>query len=169
MGFHPLATGSVAYVSGREGVLGAANYFLALNFFLYGFFAERIVLAMVAYGLFFLFTAIGILSNPQCLTLPFFAAGLIFLLKTPDVSVKEWLLERGAEIIALLFVGICSCYLLTFGAPAGHRQQLWFGAAGTFNLLGHAIQDDSSVLFALWVGAVWFGDLSTICRHGRVR
>lgn len=117
--FHPIATGSVAYVSGREGVLGAANYFLALNFFLYGFYSEKIGRAMAAYALFFLFAAIGIISNPQCLTLPFFAAALILLLKTSDVSMKEWLGERAAEVIALLFVGICACYLLKAGATPG--------------------------------------------------
>lgn len=116
---HPLATGSVAYVSGREGVLGAANFFLALNFFLYGFYAERIAGAMGAYALFFLFAAIGIMSNPQCLTLPFFAAGLILLLKLPDVSMREWLGDRAAEVIALLFVGISAGYLLKAGAPVG--------------------------------------------------
>ncbi|CAN5327476.1 hypothetical protein BH10CYA1_BH10CYA1_30080 [soil metagenome] len=117
--FHPFATGSVAYVSGREGVLGAANYFLALNFFLYGVYEEKIVRAIISYGLFFLFAAIGIISNPQCLTLPFFAAGLIFLLKPADFSLKDWSVERSAEIISLLFVGICSGYLLSFGAPPG--------------------------------------------------
>ncbi|MBS1957407.1 MAG: tetratricopeptide repeat protein [Cyanobacteria bacterium SZAS-4] len=116
---HPLATGSVAYVSGREGVLGAVNYFLALNFFLFGFYSQRIGRAMAAYAIFFLFAAIGIISNPQCLTLPFFAAGLILLLKTNDYSMKEWLGERAAEVIALLFVGICACYLLKAGATPG--------------------------------------------------
>ncbi len=116
---HPFATGSVAYVSGRDGVLGAANYFLALNFFLYGLYDEKIGRAIFNYALFFLFTAIGILSNPQCLTLPFFAAGLIFLVKPADLSMKEWFVERSAEIISLLFVGIAACYLLTSGAAPG--------------------------------------------------
>ncbi|MBI2809865.1 MAG: tetratricopeptide repeat protein [Candidatus Melainabacteria bacterium] len=116
--FHPFATGSVAYVSGRDGVLGAANYFLALNFFLYGLYDEKIGRAILNYALFFLFAAIGILSNPQCLTLPFFAAGLIFFVKPPDLTSKEWLVDRSAEIISLLFVGIASCYILTSGAPS---------------------------------------------------
>lgn len=115
--FHPLLTGSIAYVSGREGVLGAVNYFLALNFFLIGFYEERIAQALLAYLCFFAFAGIGIISNAQCLTLPFFAAGLIVLLKPADIISKDWLWDRSWEIISLLFVGICACYTMIAGVP----------------------------------------------------
>ncbi len=118
LALHPLVTGSVAYVSGREGVLGALNYFLALNFFLLGFYEERLGYALIAYLCFFLFAAIGIISNAQCLTLPFFGAGLIVLLRPSETVSKEWLIDRSWEIISLLFVGICACYVMTSGVPA---------------------------------------------------
>jgi tetratricopeptide (TPR) repeat protein len=114
---HPLTTGSIAYVSGRAGVLGAANYFLALNFFLYGFYEERLERAFGGYAFFFLFTAIGISSNMQCFTLPFTAFALTFILRPADVSMKEWLSERCYEMVILLVAGIGLCCLFTLGVP----------------------------------------------------
>ncbi len=114
---HPLTTGSIAYVSGRAGVLGAANYFLALNFFLYGFYEEKLERAFAGYALFFLFTAIGISSNMQCFTLPFTALALTFILRPGDVPMKEWLAERCYEMVILLAAGIALSCLFTLGVP----------------------------------------------------
>lgn len=152
---HPLLTGSIAYVSGREGVLGAVNYFLALNFFLYGFYEERIAKALLAYLCFFVFAGIGIISNAQCLTLPFFAAGLIVLLKPADVVSKEWLLDRSWEIIALLFVGICACYTMTAGVPP--KIDSSFGLVPVFSQVYWATQFKMILLYYLRCSLIPFG------------
>jgi tetratricopeptide (TPR) repeat protein len=115
---HPLVTGSIAYVSGRSGVLGAANYFLALNFFLYAFYESKFWRACLGYLLFFLFTAIGILSNIQCLTIPLVALALVCLLKPPVVSIKEWFADRVYDIALLIIMGVSFGYLIRFGLPA---------------------------------------------------
>lgn len=114
---HPLATGSISYVSGRAGVLGAANYFLALDLFLFAFLEEKMSQALVGYALFFVFTLIGIASNLQCLTIPFVAASLCCLLRPSSVTAREWLMDRSYEIVTLLVVGLACCFLFTYGVP----------------------------------------------------
>jgi len=114
---HPLVTGSIGYISGRAGVLGGVNYFLALNCFLYGFLEEKLDLAFGGYVLFFLLMAIGISSNIQCYSLPFVAVVTALVLKPADETWKEWLLGRSWEIGMFGAVGVGALCLLTFPLP----------------------------------------------------
>jgi tetratricopeptide (TPR) repeat protein len=155
LALHPLVTGSVAYVSGREGVLGAVNYFLAMNFFLLGFYEERLGYALVAYLCFFLFAAIGIISNAQCLTLPFFGAGLIVLLRPSETVSKEWLIDRSWEIISLLFVGICACYVMTTGVPT--KVDSSFGMVPLLSQVYWATQFKMILMYYLRCALIPFG------------
>ena len=67
---HPLTSGSVAYISGRDGPLLAINYLLALNCFIVGYASDRVSFAFCSYVAVCIFTAIGIFCNPIALSIP---------------------------------------------------------------------------------------------------
>lgn len=112
---HPLAAESVAHITGREGVLVACNYFLALIAFVFAFWAKTVGKMLTGYLISILFFVMGIWSGPVALSIP--AAGLcVMLLLRPDyVTRKEWLAETWPEIAVLLLLIIGACLLPLLG------------------------------------------------------
>jgi tetratricopeptide (TPR) repeat protein len=114
---HPLATGSIAYISGRTGPLLAVNYFLALNLFVIGYLSEVINFALIAYMLFFTFNVVALFCNVQAVTLPLSAVLIGLLLKDPKQAWKEWRDSRGYELIFFFLAAIGEPFLLLLGVP----------------------------------------------------
>jgi len=91
---HPLVTESVAYISGRAGVLTACNLFLTLDLFLLGLFARSTAWRSVAYFAALCTLTMGILSGPEGLAIPFVMFALVFMVKPETVSMGDWFDER---------------------------------------------------------------------------
>ncbi len=114
---HPLASGAVAYISGREGPLLTINYLLALNCFVIGYAAESISFAFWAYLVAGIFTAIGVFCSPIALSIPLVAALLGLLLKSAKQTWKEWLPIRGYEVIFFAVISVFMPIILFTGPP----------------------------------------------------
>ena len=122
---HPLTTGSVAYMSGRAGVLLGINYFLALNCFLLGYCAESNLFAACAYILTYGFTAMALLCSPQAITLPLAIICLALLMKPPAFNWTEWLKSRGFDLFLFGIPAIFMPALLITGlAPSALNSNI---------------------------------------------
>lgn len=114
---HPLASGAVAYISGRAPLLMTCNYLLALNLFLLGFFSDTLSALVLFYGGFFIFTVIGFLSTPQAFSTPLTALALALVLRPRDFSWKEWFIYRSSDFALIVIFAVLGCAaLLTKGA-----------------------------------------------------
>jgi protein O-mannosyl-transferase len=95
---HPMVVESVAYISGRAGVLTACNLFLTLNLFLLGLFARRTAYMAVAYVACFFTLCMGITSSPEGLAIPFMMFALVFMVKPATTSFSDWFDEKAGEM-----------------------------------------------------------------------
>jgi tetratricopeptide (TPR) repeat protein len=103
---HPLACESVAHITGRPATITACNFFLALNFFLSGFFATKITGFVRNYVITFIFFALAIFSDCQSLAMPATMLLLLFLLKEKNLSYKNWLQKKWADIVFIIFLAL---------------------------------------------------------------
>ncbi|MGH9552030.1 MAG: hypothetical protein ACRD3W_21770, partial [Terriglobales bacterium] len=113
---HPLATGSVAYISARTGPLLALNYFLSLNLFVAGCLSENLWFAFFAYLLAITVNAAALMCNAQAITIPFTSVCLLLLLKPKADTWKHWLLNRGYELFLFGLLAAGLPFLLLTGA-----------------------------------------------------
>jgi len=94
---HPLLVESVAYISGRSGVLVGCNCFLALNLFLFGYWSLETRNAILANVGAIAATLMAVGSSPDGLAIPFALVALGLLLKPVDKNWLDWFDEKGAE------------------------------------------------------------------------
>ncbi|MDR3617638.1 MAG: tetratricopeptide repeat protein [Candidatus Obscuribacterales bacterium] len=98
---HPLASGAVAYISGRAALLASCNYFLCLNLFLLAFYAQKVTRIVVCYMLGLLFFFTGIACSFQMLTLPLTMFVVAYVLKPDEIEWNNWLKERFQDFGAI--------------------------------------------------------------------
>jgi tetratricopeptide (TPR) repeat protein len=96
---HPLLVESVAYISGRSGVLVGCNCFLALGLFLFGYWSLETRNAIIANVGAIAATLMAVASSPDGLAIPFAIVALGLLLKPKDKNWLDWFDENGAETI----------------------------------------------------------------------
>jgi tetratricopeptide (TPR) repeat protein len=108
---HPLVAESVAYISGRAGVLTACNLFLTLNLFLFGLFARTTSYRVSAYIACFFTLYMGIASSPEGLAIPIMMFLLIFLVKPATTSFSEWFDEKAGEMTVTAMLSIALPFL----------------------------------------------------------
>ncbi|HEY9678151.1 MAG TPA: hypothetical protein V6C76_09075 [Drouetiella sp.] len=152
---HPLVTGSIAYVSGRSGVLGGCNFFLALNCFLFGFLEDDLIFSLLGYVGFAIFTVIGVTTNLECLTLPLVGLALIAVLKPTAETLKKYVTERIFEIALVGMLGVFLAYMLRFDIIA--QIDNGFGLPKPSATIYCATQFKAILLYYLRVVLVPFG------------
>jgi tetratricopeptide (TPR) repeat protein len=102
---HPLATESIAYISGRAGVLTGANCLLAINFFLLGFWSDRLFPIVFGYVGCLACILMGFGTSPEGTAIPFILLACAYLLRSSKES-RRFLNERTAEIVILVMLSI---------------------------------------------------------------
>lgn len=103
---HPLACESVAHITGRPALITACNCFLALHFFLSGFWSTRISAVLRNYVITFVFFVLAIFSDFQGLAIPAIMLLLAWLLKDANVSYKNWLKTRWSDFLFVAFLAV---------------------------------------------------------------
>jgi tetratricopeptide (TPR) repeat protein len=120
---HPLASGAVAYISGRSAILVSLNYFLVLNCFLLGYLSESVFMAVACYFLCFVLITIALFCSPQAITLPLAMSATALLLKPPSESRQDWLRQRGFEIALFLVMAVAMPFaLMLSGLPNANSR-----------------------------------------------
>ena len=94
---HPFATGAVAYISGRAGLLSCLNLFLSLNLFMLGFYSLSTLRIIGFYFGAMICLAIAILCAPQGAFFPLLIVVVALLLKPGTESWKSWFHERWQD------------------------------------------------------------------------
>lgn len=102
---HPFSCEAVAYLSSRSALLGAANYFLCINLFLFGYLARGIFWKTSAYVFCLVTGAMALWSNPETVSLPFVLLLLSLFIERP---IKDWreTLDCHPFVVRILF--LCS-------------------------------------------------------------
>ncbi len=98
---HPLASGAVAYMSGRAALLASCNYFLCLNLFMLAFYAQRVTRIVTCYIVGLVFFFVGIACSFQMLTLPLTMVVVASVLKPDGSDWKAWFTERYQDFGAI--------------------------------------------------------------------
>lgn len=124
LGCHPLAAESVAHITGREGVLTAANVFLSLVFFLFGFWSHTSGKMIVAYIASLCFFLMGIWSGPEAIAVPFLALSTIFLLRPHTLILGEWVKQTWPEMVLLVLLILSTFILPVLGVGADFTNDL---------------------------------------------
>lgn len=101
---HPLACESVAYLSARSAPLLAANYFLCLDCFLFGYLGRGKATKFWGYGLSTVFLFLGLLVSPGALTLPLTMLVLAAMLKPPSQHWLDWATGWRWSLAAVLLL-----------------------------------------------------------------
>jgi tetratricopeptide (TPR) repeat protein len=116
---HPLLNESVAYISGRAGVLTACNVFLGLNLLIFGLFAKRRGRAALCYLGCFLTLLMAVQSSPEGLAAPGIMFVLILLIRPETMSFYDWFDETAAQmsISAILAIALPFTARLPFSNP----------------------------------------------------
>ncbi len=115
---HPLASGAVAYVSGRGPILVACNYFLSLNFFLLGYYAKSVGGIVRYYLLTILFIIIGVTCGALAITTPMAIVALVLILKPVGISQRDWLRERWQDLVTFTLIAAVAFLTVLTPRPA---------------------------------------------------
>lgn len=121
---HPLATESVAHITGREGVLTAANVFLSLFFFQFGFWSQTAGRMIFGYIVSLVFFLMGIWSGPEAMAVPYLALATILLLRPQAFSRAEWLKQTWPEIAVVVLLAMSTCILPLLGVGSDLANDL---------------------------------------------
>ncbi|HEY9785139.1 MAG TPA: tetratricopeptide repeat protein [Candidatus Obscuribacterales bacterium] len=132
---HPLAAEPVAYISARGAPLVGANYFLALNFFLWAFLARGMFSMLGLYAVSFVFAAMALFSGLEALTLPFSMLVLALLLKPLSMTMKEWAQARYPDLVLIGGACIGVPFLAALGANVYLNDGLGLPTPSTFEYL----------------------------------
>lgn len=112
---HPLTCESVTYLSARSSLLGANNFFQALDFILLAFFVKH-PFARFCFAAMALFAGgMCIWSNPECITLPAVALISLLLIKHP---LSKWQ-DTVKEHPYFIGLGLALSVLLPFSVMLG--------------------------------------------------
>lgn len=103
---HPLATQTVAYVSGRDASLQAVNYFLSLNCFLMAFLARGTVAMLLSYLVLVGLMAMALFCGIQAISLPISMFVVAMLLKPDDIKTGEWTSLRFPDFLLVAMAAI---------------------------------------------------------------
>ena len=119
---HPLVCESVAHISGRLSTITACNFMLVLNFFLWGFWAEKTKILIRGYVLAFIFFVLAIFSDWQGIAIPPVLLSLVILLKPADLTFTEWLKKRWADFLYVIFLMLLVVGALSRGFTADYTN-----------------------------------------------
>jgi len=154
---HPLASGAVAYISGRSALLVSLNYFLVLNCFLLGYLSEGLPIAISCYLACFIFIAIALFCGPQAVTLPIAMFALGLLVKPTDEPWKIWMRQRGIEMALFLIMAVAMPFALLLSGLPGHDARNAVGIPSLSPVSYWATQFKSLISYYLRCAFVPFG------------
>lgn len=102
---HPLSAQSATYISARYAPLCAANFLIALNFFLVALLGDHPWQRW--WGVIFatLFAVMCLDSGQYGVSLPFMMFGLFFILKPPAMKPLDWMINR--PLVAGILMALC--------------------------------------------------------------
>ncbi len=135
---HPLSCESVSYLSARSCLLGANNFFLALNIFLWAALVRHKVARLCFTALGLLVTAMSVWSNPECMPLPAVALFTILLIKHPLSDWQKSMAEHPFISGILLALSILFPFMTMLGVE--HTTALSYFSAVPQPLVYYASQ-----------------------------